>query len=130
MVMRSMYGETVDLRDYDLSNLKAYTTSMQGRIFFGQVKDIVIPINGCFNETKPTIHIGIFKAEKDGLVQLVNALSASPTQLVQAATKLNLRAIETCRGLYMDVSVLRPEDLDSTRTLKRSAIVAELDLRI
>ena len=128
MTRQHQEGDIVNIYEQDFTNVRAYATTLAGQVFFGNVEGgVVLQATGAYSEENPTIYIGKLKSEKDGVIELSNALVLSPVQLKNGQRATNYSALDCLRALYNDVRTLAPEHL-SAQKLGREQVLAEENL--
>lgn len=128
MTRQARKGDTVNLYKQDFSEIRAYATTLAGQVFFGNVEGgAILQASGAYSEEDPTVYLGRFQLERDGVIELSDALVLSPVQLKNAQRTTNYSALDVLRGLYNDVRTLVPDHLSPQR-FRRKDVKEELDL--
>ena len=128
MARRLQEGDTVNIYNQNFTDVRAYATTLAGQVFFGNVEGgVVLQAAGAYSEENPTVYIGKLKSEKDGIIELSDALVISLVQLKNGQRATNYSALDCLRALYHDVRTLAPEHLSAQR-LRREQILAEENL--
>lgn len=126
--MTQQAGDKVNIYQQDFTNVRAYATTLAGQIFFENIEGgAVLQAVGAYTEEEQTVYLGKLKSEKDGIIELSDALVISPVQLKRGQEATNYSALDTLRALYRDVQVLAPGLFD-THVLERKTIRAEKNL--
>ena len=126
--MTHQFGDKVNIYQQDFTNVRAYATTLAGQVFFENIEGgAVLHAAGAYSEEEQTVYLGKLSSEKDGIIELSDALVISPVQLQNAQEATNYSALDTLRSLYHDVKVLAPELLD-THVLERKTIRTEKNL--
>jgi len=128
MTRQAREGDTVNLYKQDFAGIRAYATTLAGQVFFGNVEGgVVLQAAGAYSEQDSTVYLGRFQLERDGVIELSDALAISPVQLKNAQSVTNYSALDCLRALYNDVRTLAPEHL-SAQSLRREQVLAEENL--
>jgi len=121
-------ADTVNLYEQDFTGVRAYATTLAGQVFFGNIEGgAVLRAAGAYSEKEPTVYIGRFQSERDGVIELSDAFVASHVQLKNAQRETNYSALDVLRGLYFELRTLAPDQLSPQR-LRREAVKQELAL--
>ncbi|MEK6845117.1 MAG: hypothetical protein AABY26_00040 [Nanoarchaeota archaeon] len=126
--MTHQFGDKVNIYQQDFTNVRAYATTLAGQVFFENIEGgAVLHAAGAYSEEEQTVYLGKLSSEKDGIIELSDALIISPMQLRGAQEVTNYSGLDTLRALYHDVRVLAPEIL-TTHQLKRENVRTEKNL--
>ena len=128
MTRQAQEGDTVNLYKKDFTGIRAYATTLAGQVFFENVEGgAVLQVAGAYSEQDPTVYLGRFQSERDGVIELSDAFAISPVQLKNAQRVTNYSALDVLRGLYNDLRTLAPEQLSPQR-LRREDVKQEFEL--
>jgi hypothetical protein len=128
MTKPSQAGDKVNIYKQDFTSVRAYATTLAGRVFFEDIHGgAVLRAAGAYTEEVQTVYLGKLSSEKDGIIKLSDALMISPVQLRGAQEVTNYSGLDTLRALYHDVMVLAPELL-TTHQLRREEVKVEKNL--
>jgi hypothetical protein len=128
MTRQPQEGDTVNIYEQDFKAVRAYATTSAGQVFFGNIEGgAILQASGVYSESDPTVYVGKFQSERDGTIDLADALVISPVQLKNAQRATNYSALDVLRALYHEVRTMAPAHL-SQQKLRKEDVIQELNL--